>query len=84
MSRIQLPAEFVRDWNRIRRKVDGLSGAGVTNRPDTITIGGNPVARRSMPSTGEDLPTPQYQGMVYCGVAANQGGWAYLPAVTTV
>jgi hypothetical protein len=45
--------KFLRDWARIRRKVDTLKGdetaISVSNSPDSILIKGRPTATRSMP-----------------------------------
>lgn len=37
-KRFELTEEFVREWNRIRDKVDSMRGPGVTNSPDSISI----------------------------------------------
>lgn len=33
-----LTEDFVREWNRIRKKVDGMRGPGVRNTPTSISI----------------------------------------------
>jgi hypothetical protein len=38
MSQYVLTPEFVKEWNRIRKKVDSMRGAGVSNTPFAITI----------------------------------------------
>jgi hypothetical protein len=38
------------ELTRVRRKVDSISGAGVTNGPDFITISPPPPAQRSSPA----------------------------------
>lgn len=38
MAKYEIGDEFANDWNRVRSKVDGISGVGVRNTRDSITI----------------------------------------------
>ncbi len=40
-------------------------------------VGRNAAGKPIVLTDGGGLSAPQYQGMVYCGLSANTGGWAY-------
>lgn len=68
-----------REFIRMRRKIDGVRGPGVSHTPDTITI--NAPQRRPPPSFGEsssdELPVGQYAGQQYMNVTSNGMGFDF-------
>ena len=50
---IRLTPEFVREWERIRHKVDTLSGVGVNNTATSISIGDDGTQPDMWPHVGE-------------------------------
>lgn len=59
----------------------GFSGDGLTNAPQSASFGTSGTRRRHRRPKRHRLPTPQYQGMFYGGVAANQAGFMFIEAL---
>lgn len=79
-----LTEEFVREWNRVRSKVDKMKGRGVNNQPTYITIS-DPSAKSPRLSGGEsDQIIPQYAGMFLGAVTANTLAATFIFAVDAI
>lgn len=65
--------QFVREWERVRKKVDTMRGANVTNTPESISIGPPP------PSGDKQFPAPKDFFLVRVTKTSGADGTASTP-----
>jgi hypothetical protein len=72
---------IVKEFPRVRGKIDSLKGPGVSNTATTITINRPSDGGRPGPEPfNRAIPKGQYQYMVYQMTAQNVAGWDFVRA----
>ena len=69
--------KFIRDTQRVNRKVDTMNGDGVLNTPDHITISQTPAARGPRAGTAPAPSRGQYPFMHYMTGINNAVIWDF-------
>lgn len=60
---------------RLRKKVDGITGPGVVNAHDSITIKWAPIPRQAASSSSSNIPPPLVKYTYLACTAANVMAW---------
>lgn len=66
---------------QMRDQLRGTRGTGGTNTGRSFSFDPPQRSPRRYVGSSAPLPTPQYQGMFYGGVAANQAGFMFIEAL---
>lgn len=83
MEQVEITQTFIDEWNRIRAKVDGMSGPGVVNSLGGISFGGNDSAPDVSPHDpewvlvriiGTETGGGYYKGSIVRGVSNGGAG----------
>ncbi len=70
--------------NDAARKVHGMRGPGVINKPGALSVGAAPRITTTRPDSSDGLPSPQYEGDILMAIAPNTIGFALGYAVNVI